>query len=104
MARVLPDVDERHVAAAERDEQDDRRDEGHRERREQRVLRRQRQPPLPLPRGIRTGDQRVRDQAEGEEECGAPERRHYVLADFAGVYFEGHFVISEPRFATKTPL
>ena len=60
VARVLPDVDEGHVAASERDEQDDRRDERHREGGEQRVLRREREPPAPLPRGVRAGDERVR--------------------------------------------
>ena len=39
----------------------------------------------PLPGGVRAGEQRVRDEAEGEEERCAPERGHQVgLEDFAG--------------------
>src|SRR5262249_37821159 len=105
VARVLPDVDEGHVPAAERGEQDDRRDERDGGGGGKRVLRRQREAPPPLPRGVRTGGQRVRDEAEGQEERRAPEQGHQVLELlFAGAYFDGHFVTSEPGFATKVPL
>src|SRR4029079_7952907 len=76
VARVLPDVDEAHVASPERDDEDDRSDERHREGREQRVRRRDGESPPALPGGVRARDQRVEDQAEGEEERGAPERGH----------------------------
>ena len=33
---------------------------------------------------VRAGEERVRDEAESEEESCAPERRHYALEDLAG--------------------
>src|SRR6185437_8650701 len=97
VARVLPHVDERHVATAERDEEENGGDERHREGGQQRVLRGVREPAPALPRGVRAGDERVRDETEGEEERGAPEIGHtYAFEDLAGVYFDGHFVDREP--------
>ena len=81
---MLPDVDERHVPAPERDQQDDRGHQGHRERREERVLGRQGQPSPSSPRRVRARDQRIEDEAEGEEERGAPEGGHQVFEDLAG--------------------
>jgi hypothetical protein len=104
MARVLRDVAERQVAAPERDPEDDRRDEDGREGRDERVLGRKRKPAPPLPGRERAGDERVDDQPEGEQERGAPEGGHQLLDDFAGAYFDGHLVTSDPGFATKTPL
>ena len=76
VARVLPDVDEGHVAAPEGDEQDDGSDERHRESRQERVLGREREPAAPLPRSVRAGYERVGNEPKGEEKRGAPERRH----------------------------
>ena len=104
MARVLRDVDERQVAPCERDPQDERGDERRRKRRDERVLRRDREPAPALPRRERTADERVRDEPEAEDQRSAAERGHYVLLDFAGVYFDGHFVTSDPGFATNVPL
>ena len=82
---MLGDVREREVVARERDEEDRRRDERRGERGDERVLRREREPAALAPGGVRAREERVRDEAEGEEERCAPERGHYVLEeDFAG--------------------
>ena len=80
-ADVLGDVDEREVAARERDPEDDGGDDRRPERGEQRVLRGEREPAPPLPRGERAGDERVDDEPEAQEERGAAELGHrYVVA------------------------
>src|SRR4029077_7543610 len=102
-ARVLRHVHERQVAAPERYEQQDRRAQRRRERRDERVLRRDREPAPALPRGKRSTHERVCDEREAEKQCRAAEIGHYAF-DLAGVYFDGHFVTSEPGFATNVPL
>src|SRR5205085_11554093 len=76
MARVLRDVDERHLTPAERDEEHDRGDDRRRERGEERVLGGQCEPAPAPPGGERAGDERVRDEPEAEKERGAPELSH----------------------------
>ncbi len=103
-ARVLRDVDEREVATRERDPQHCRGDRRRAERGDQRVLCGERKPAAALPRRERARDERIRDEPEAQEERCASERGHYVEAFvFAGAYFDGHFVESVSRFATKVP-
>ena len=105
MARVLRDVDEREVAPCERDEQHGRRDERRAEGGDDRVLRREGEPAAPAPRGERAADERVERRARSSEAAlrGRALPMRYVF-DFAGEYFDGHFVMSEPGFATNVPL
>ena len=59
--------------------EDRRRDERRGERGDERVLGGEREPAALAPRGVRAREERVRDEAEGEEERCAPERGHYVV-------------------------
>ena len=101
-ARVLGDVDEREVVAQERREQDARGHGRRAERGEKCVLSRARQPPAPGESRVDARDQRVERQPEADDQRRAPELGHQVR--FSGVYFDGHFVRRESRFATNTPL
>ena len=75
-ARVLGDVREREVVPEERREQHDRRDDGRREGREERVLSRPGEPPLAGRGRVAAGDERVERKAEAEHERRAPELGH----------------------------
>ncbi len=100
-ARVRRGVDEGEVVADERGEEHARGDERGGEGRDQRVLGGDREPAAARVRGVGTRDDGVEGQPERDDERGAAELRHgrYV----SGAYFDGHFVISESRSATKTP-
>ena len=75
-ARVVGDVDEAEIVLDERREQDGRADEGGREGRHDRVLRRLREPLAALPGGNRAGDDGVKGQPEADDERCAPELGH----------------------------
>ena len=75
-ARVLGDVREREVVPEQRREQHDRRDDGRREGREERVLSRPGEPPLAGRGRVAAGDERVERKAEAEHQRRAPELGH----------------------------
>ena len=93
----------REVAALQRGEQHDRRDERGAEAATQRVLRRLREAAAARVRAPEAGDDRVEREPEADDERCPPELRHGAGSVFLGTYFDGHFVTSVPGTATKTP-
>ena len=93
-ARVLGDVDEREVVPDQRGDEDERGDDARPEGRDERVLRREREPAATLPGSVGAGDDGVDRETQRGDERGAAELRHATLS-FLAVYFDGHFVTSE---------
>jgi hypothetical protein len=103
-ARVVGDVGQREVVVGQGSQEDDGRDGHGPERGEEGVARRFEQAPSATHGSDGPRDGRIEQEPESDDERGAAELRHQEgLSGPSGAYFDGHFVTSESRSATKTP-